>query len=273
MFEHISDRTGLIRSEAPLTTDYSPPSPVNRAQELDRIVDAVGPVTQRRQPENLLVYGPAGTGKTLLVDHVFSKMEDETRVTTVSINCWQYNTRSSLLTELLIQLGYPAPRKGKPVDALLAKLQQWIDKHRGVLVALDEFDQLTDQAAVAYDFQEVNDTADNPIGVLMVSNQPPTALELNARSRSRLAYHALELSPYSKQDLIEILHQRVDAAFHDDVVTNEAVERIAAAVATQNSDCRDALTLLRRAARQAEQDGADAVSLTHITQSIDHARS
>ena len=55
---------------------------------------------------------------------LFDRMEEETTSKSVYINCWQYNTRPSLLTELLIQLGYPAPRKGKPVDELLSKIRE-----------------------------------------------------------------------------------------------------------------------------------------------------
>jgi len=268
MFEHAADQSALLRSEAPLTTEYTPTAPVQRTDELDRIAAAVRPLVHRDQPENLLLYGPAGTGKSLLVDHVLTNLAEETRVATVHVNCWQYNTRSSLLTELLVQLGYPAPRKGKPVDALLARLREWVDKHPGVLVALDEFDQLTDQAAVAYDLHETGAATDTPVGVLLVSNHDPRSLELDPRSHSRLAYRPLELRPYSKQDLIEILHQRVEQAFHQDIVTAEAVERIAGAVATQNGDCREALTLLRRAARQAEQENVDAIAVSHVDQHL-----
>jgi cell division control protein 6 len=91
----------------------------------------------------------------------------------VYINTWQYNIRSSLLTELLIQLGCSAPRKGKPVDELLSKLREWLDKNRGVAVATDEFDQLEEDAEVVYDLQLLNQEADHHIGTILVSNKPP----------------------------------------------------------------------------------------------------
>lgn len=257
MFDHASNRTSLIRSETPLNTGYTPDHPVNRKKELDQIIDAIRPLTDRREPDNLLLFGPAGTGKTTLVNHVLCNLAEETRITTAYINCWQYNTRSSLLTELLIQLGYPAPRKGKPVDELLARLREWVDKHHGAVVALDEFDQLSDQAAVAYDLQEVSDTADHSLGLLLVSNQPPAQLELGPRSQSRLAYQPLAVRPYTEQDLAAILCHRADQAFSPDTVTDDAIDRIATTVAAQNGDCREALAILLRAGRLAEQDNAE----------------
>lgn len=85
--------------------------PIGREEEIERIADAVRPLTQNQESEDLLVYGPAGSGKTTCVKHVFTKLEQETAVTTITINCWNYNTRSAILTQLLIELGYPAPRK------------------------------------------------------------------------------------------------------------------------------------------------------------------
>ena len=264
MFEHSTHSETLIRSESPLTTEYTPAAPVDRTTVLGRIAEAVRPLTSRRQPENLLLFGPSGTGKTLLVNHVLANLAEETRVGTAFINCWQYNTESSLLTELLIQLGYPAPRKGKPVDALLAKLRELLNKQHGAVVALDEFDQLSAQTRVAYHLREVSDAAENDVALLLISNQPPSSLQLEPRSQSRLLFQPLEVRPYTEEDLVEILHARVNEAFHDNTVTDESVERIAATVARQSGDCREALNLLLRAARLAERNNADTVTVAHV---------
>lgn len=176
---------GVLRLETYLTENYLPEDPVGRESKVQRIADAVRPFVRRRGPENLLVYGPAGVGKTTCVRHVFDRLDEETSVKTGYINCWQYNTRPSLRTELLIELGYPAPRKGKPVDELLAKLREWLDKNRGVAVALDEFDQLDDSTGVIYDLQLVNSEAENQVGITMVSNRDPRQVQLDPRSRSR----------------------------------------------------------------------------------------
>lgn len=170
-----------------------------------------------------------------------NQLEEETRVKAVCINCWQYNTRPSLLTELLIQLGYPAPRKGIPVDELLSKLREWLDKNRGVAVALDEVDQLDAKTQVLYDLQLVNEEATNPLGLVLVSNRPPSRIELDPRSRSRLSCHPLQFTSYTKDQLQEILEQRVEQAFRPGAVADGVVEQIAEAVAADNGDCRQAI--------------------------------
>lgn len=146
MFENKSKNgKGVLRSETYLTSSFEPEEPVGRDSEIQRIASAVRPLSKQRTGENLLIHGPAGIGKTTCTKHVFQQLDDQTRVKAIYINCWQYNTRSSLLTELLIKLGYPAPRKGKPVDELLSKIREWLDKSHAAAIALDEFDQLDER--------------------------------------------------------------------------------------------------------------------------------
>jgi len=255
MFNKSMKRGGVLRSEAYLTPDHIPDEPVGRNREIERIADAVRPLTKRKKPENLLVYGPAGVGKTTTVKHVFNQMEEQTTAKAVYINAWQYNTRPSLLTELLIQLGYPAPRKGKPVDELLSKIREWLDKNRGVALAIDEFDQLDEKTEVIYDLQMVNEQADSSLGVVMVSNQPPERVQLDPRSQSRLNCQTLQFNSYNAPQLQEILEKRVEQAFKPGTVPDEVIEEIAETVAENSGDCRKALETLLRAGRKADRKG------------------
>ncbi|WP_309484940.1 Cdc6/Cdc18 family protein [Halorhabdus salina] len=256
----------MLRSETYLNTSYHPDQPVGRDADIDRIANAVRPLTRRKQPENLLVHGPAGVGKTTCVKHVFDRLESETSARSVYINCWQYNTRSSLLTQLLIELGYPAPRKGKPVDELLSKIREWLDKKRNVAVALDEFDQLEQRTEVIYDLQMLNEKADNKIGLVMVSNQHPSKLQLDPRSRSRLNCQTLQFKPYTADQLRNILETRVEQAFRPGTVPDEVIEEIAETVAENSGDCREALEVLLRAGRQADREGRSKVTIKQIEQ-------
>ena len=225
MFQDSHPQNGILRSETYLTTNYEPEDPVRRETEINRIADAVRPLIRRKTPEDLSVYGPAGVVKTTCVKHVFDRLESETSAKAVYINAWQYNIRPSLLTELLIKLGYPAPRKGKPVDELLSKLKKWLDKNRGVAVAIDEFDQLQEKTEIIYDLQMLNQEAENSLGIVMVSNQPPSKVQLDPRSRSRLNCQTLQFNSYNAPQLQEILTKRVEQAFKPGTVPDEVLEK------------------------------------------------
>lgn len=255
MFKNTDDENRIFRDESVLLSDHDSIEPIGREDEIDKIASSLEPLSHRRKPENLLVYGPSGVGKTTCVNHVFQNLEAETRVKTVWINCWQYNTRPSLLTELLVQLGYPAPRKGKPVDELLSKLCEWLDKNRCIAVALDEFDQMNGETEIAYDLQLLNENADNQLGVVMISNQPSSKIELDPRSQSRLDYQTIEFQSYTRDELVTILKDRVEKAFYPGTVSDTTLERIAELNSDDEGDCRKAIAHLLRAGRMAEREG------------------
>lgn len=263
MFESTSGK-GVLRSESYLSNTYHPEDVIGRDREINQVAAAVKPLTKRHKPENLLIFGPAGVGKTTVTRHVFNQLESQSSVKTVYINAWQYNTRSSLLTELLIQLGYPAPRKGKPVDELVSKISEWLGKNRGVAVAIDEFDQLKHQTEVIYDLQIANSEAENPLGLTMISNKSPTQIELDPRSRSRLSCQTLKFNPYTAHQLEEILEKRVEQAFRPGTVSEKVIRQISEYVAEESGDCRKALDILLKVGRKADRNSESQVSADHL---------
>lgn len=255
-----SDRDRIFRSEKYLSQSYVPETAIGREEEKQKILKTLNLLTKRKQPEHLLIHGRSGTGKTTCVKQVIHQIEQETSTKTAYINCWQYNTRPSLLTELLRQLGYPIPRKGKPIDELLEKLQEWLNKYRNAAVVLDEFDQLQDRTEVIYDLHLVSNEAENNLGLVMISNKNPSQLEMDPRSYSRMNHHTLEFEPYSIDELIEILNNRIESAFQPGTVSEEIPRTIAEKVADNGSDCRHSFQQLLQAGRRAAQEGAREVT-------------
>lgn len=268
MFDGPQTKNTLFQCETRLTPDYMPEEPIGREHEIEEIANAVRPLIRKKPAENLLVHGPAGAGKTTTVKHVMQQLEEESSVKPVCINCWQYNTRSSLLSHLLIELGFPTPRKGRTVDELILKLEEWLDKNRSIALVLDEFDQLRDQNDVVYDFKEISKVTSNEIGLILVSNKPPKDLALDARSESRLSYRTLHFQPYDKEDIRDILKNRARHAFNRKSVSEEVFKAIAEITSQQSSDCRQALAMLLAAGRKAEQEHAQQITLRHIDQEI-----
>lgn len=266
VFDQQTREKSLFQCENRLTPDHIPDEPIGRDEEIDQIANAVRPLIRKKPAENLLVHGPAGTGKTTTVSHVLQQLEEETNVKTVSINCWQYNTRSSLLSHLLIELGYAAPRKGKPVDEIIIKLQEWLDKNRSIALVLDEFDQLQEQAEIVYDLIELSAETSNELGLVLVSNKPPSDLQLDPRSQSRLSYNTVHFQRYDVDDLRQIIKERAEHAFNSKTITDNVIHVIAEKVAQENGDCRKALSLLLSAGRKADQENAQQVALRHIPQ-------
>lgn len=253
----------LFRDASVLTDGYTPETLIRRDESMAQLRAAVQPVAHRNPPDNVLVVGATGTGKTTVVSHVLNAVEQETRVRTALLNCWQYNTRPAILAELLIQLGYP---EGDPVDERLITFQELLAKSNGFIVALDEFDQCTHQTEIIYDLQAAATQTDQELGLILVGNQPLASLDLDPRSHSRLDCRVISLKPYTADELAAILHNRIETAFHRGVITPDAVDRIANTIADAGGDCRQALGLLLRAGRIAEDEQAAEVTVDHVEQ-------
>jgi cell division control protein 6 len=148
------------------------------------------------------------------------------------------------------------------VDELLSKLREWLDKNRGVAVAIDEFDQLEEKTEIIYDLQMLNQEADNSLALVMVSNQPPSKVHLDPRSQSRLNCQTLQFNSYNAPQLEKILKKRVEQAFKPGTVPDEVLEEIAEQVAENSGDCREALEKLLRAGRKADQRDEDLLSIS-----------
>jgi len=146
------------------------------------------------------------------------------------------------------------------VDELLSKLREWLDKNRGVVVAVDEFDQLEEKTEVIYDLQMLNEESENSLGLVMVSNQPPSRVQLDPRSQSRLNCQTLQFNSYNAPQLQKILEKRVEQAFKPGTVPDEVIEAIAENVAENSGDCRKALERLLRAGREADQENLSEVT-------------
>ncbi|MDS0476851.1 AAA family ATPase [Natrinema sp. 1APR25-10V2] len=272
MFGDSERSTQLFSDESALSTRYTPDTVIGRDQERQALEMALAPLTRRTAPENVVVYGPAGVGKTTTVTHVCQRLEQQSQVQTVQINCWQYNTRSALLSQFLIDLGYPAPRKGRSIDELLRQLHEWVAKHQCLAVVLDEFDRHQAQTDIIYDLHHVSADVDNELGIVLISNRPPAEIQLDPRSQSRLNYRPVHFPRYDADQLYTILQDRAATAFHPDTVTDDTLQRIVDRVAGSNGDCRHAIELLHRAGRIAERDQADAVTPEHVEQSFNPAR-
>ncbi|MFP9061714.1 Cdc6/Cdc18 family protein [Natrialbaceae archaeon A-chndr2] len=269
MFDRSTPRkNSVLRSEAVLSPSYIPEKPVGRKSEIQFIADTLRPLTHRQQPEHLIVHGPSGTGKTTCVRYVLNHLEKETSTKAVSINCWRYNTRASLLTTLLVRLGYPIPRKGRPIDNLLSKVREYLDKHHGIAVVLDEFDQLKAKTEVFYDLHLASTEAKHSVGIVMVSNQDPSRIQFGPRSRSRLTYRQLEFKPYTTSQLAKLLNNRVEHAFTPGSVSNEIIQAVADRVAEKTGDCRNGLEILLRSGRKANQMNDHKLTREHIEAAI-----
>jgi len=268
IFSRMGSDASLFRNEAALAPDYLPDAILHREAQVKEIAYAVSPATRGRKPQNAIVIGPPGTGKTCCCRHVLSQLAEYSgRSLPIYINCWEYTTRHAVLTKVAEALGQAMPRRGIATDEILARIAEIVkNTDRILVVVLDEVDRLlaSSESKVLYDLTRAQEVFSARVGVIGVTNDAQALAKLDNRIRSSLASVPVNFEAYTPAQLKDILRERAKLALADGVLTEEVIPLCAAFGARAGGDARIAIECLRRAAQLAESEGLSQVTAQHV---------
>lgn len=273
LFARASAEHSLFKDERVLYTEFVPLQLPHRNQEINDLVYALKPAAEGKKPHNLFIFGTTGTGKTVTAKFVLNQLQEfSDRVKGLYVNCFEFNTRQMVLSELVNFLGMPVPRRGVSSAELHTKLLEVLKNSKVIpIIVLDEADQLLfrDGAELLYDVLRVNEMQKNFIGVMMISNDDTIPSKLEDRIKSSLAPDTIVFNPYSPEQLKDILKERVELAFHPEKIGKEVVNVAAAHAAKCGGDVRIAIEVLLKAGRLAEKNNSNLVEVEHVRAVLD----
>jgi cell division control protein 6 len=253
----------MITNARVLQADWVPREIVHRNPEKNLLQTALQPVADGGRPEDALITGPSGAGKTCLARYSLQQIEEERLdIHTKHVDCWAASKPFRVLLELLDPV---APthdiHRTTARDTMLSRLR---DVDAPYLVVLDEADQLGDPGLLGelYSIPKLT--------LVLVTNDEQSLSGLfdeRLRSRFRSGVH-VHCDSYSLDTLVSILNRRARGALEPGAVERPQLERIADAAA---GDARRAISILRRAARRAMDDEAGVIDGSHITPAIPEA--
>ncbi len=254
----------IFKNEEVLSFEYLPEFLPHRENQIKQLARNLMPASKGRKPQNTFIFGPSGIGKTAVVKFVFREFENYSGIKTVYINCWDFNTAQAILTETVLRLGFPVPRRGWAKDEILSRLIEVLGKSKkGLIICLDEVDQLIFKSQeVLYDLLRLNQYVKNPIGIVFVSNNPHIFANLEERIKSSLSIEEIEFKPYSLMEMKDILEERIKEGFFKVesgvglIVANHAVKK--------GGDVRVGLECLLKAGRIAEEENANMLKVEHV---------
>ncbi|MEM5793594.1 MAG: hypothetical protein QXY45_04560, partial [Candidatus Aenigmatarchaeota archaeon] len=192
------------------------------------------------------------------------------KIKTIFINTWDNNTAPALLTKIVLELGYPIPRRGLSKDEILEKLIELLKKRsKPIVIGLDEVDQLIkkDDSAL-YDLLRINQYVDTPVGLVMISNYENIFSEVEPRIKSSLSIEDLKFKGYNLEEMKDILNERCREAFRPGVVQEGVVLVCANHAINRGGDVRIGLECLRKAAKLCEEEGKDKILVDHVRRVI-----
>jgi cell division control protein 6 len=266
----------LFKNKGVLQVRYTPESIPHRDGQIKSIASILASTLRGERPSNLFVYGKTGTGKTLSVQYVSDEILKKAEELGVDVRFEYLNcklkkvadTEYRVLAALIRQLGGEIPSTGLPTDRVWAKFIELVDSKKQLIVfVFDEVDQMIKKmdSNFLYSFTRLNqELSQAQISLIGVSNEVTFLENIDPRVRSSLGEEEFVFHPYNAIQLQDILNERCEAAFKDDVVADGVIAKCAAYAAREHGDARRALDLLRIAAELSERDGMKAIGEEYI---------
>ena len=252
---------------------------VGRDDQLGRVIDNLKPVLQGQGIPDMLLSGPSGTGKSLIVHAVCKKIvelcESEGKTFGVlSINCEALKTADRAVYRLVkaaadnLGVDPGVPQTGISTDQKLERLYELIREHYdGVIFVLDEIDMLegpyqnAEFNSLIYQLSRVRRLGDfdGPISLTTITNYTDFRKELNSRAQSSYNPDDIFFDEYNAEQLRSILKHRRDA-FKKQALADDVIPLVAALGSQTHGDARKAIDLFRWAGELAERRGSNTVT-------------
>jgi cell division control protein 6 len=264
--------TEIYENRDALREDYQPDELVGRDEELERYKTALQPVINGEQPNNIFLYGKTGVGKTAgtryLLDHLVEDAAryDDIDLTVKMLNCDGLSSSYQIATRLVNKFRSDANQistTGYPRATVYDMLWNELDQCGGtIVIVLDEVDHIEDDS-ILYQLSRARangNLSEAKIGIIGISNDFSFRDDLSPKVKSSLCEEELQFPAYDAQELIEILSQRADVAFHDGVLEDGVIELCAAYGAKDAGDARQSLDLLMKTGDIARDHDTEVIS-------------
>jgi len=275
------DKNLIFKDKSLLQSNHKPNLIIHRDEQIKQIASILAPILRGEKASNLFLYGKTGTGKTLSIQYIKDvlynrvdnriKKEQDFELRIEYLNCKLKkvsDTEYRILAELIKKLGGEVPSTGLPTQAVYSKFIELIDnKKQLVVLILDEIDQTIKKISnnFLYNLTRLNsELSKSQICIVGISNNLTFLDDIDPRVRSSLSEEEIVFPPYNAIQIQDILKERAEKAFKENVLSEGVLAKCAAYAAREHGDARRALDLLRVAGELAEREGNKKINLTHI---------
>ena len=269
----------IIKNRDILHFTYIPDIILHRKSEQEQVTQSLLPILKQSRPSNLLVYGKPGTGKTLVVKKVLSKIQERVEKSKFPIKLVYSNSKEeTTLYGLLVSLGRQLdlnekelPTTGLAISEVFKRLLAKIDEGKlNAIFVIDEIDYLAQLVAktgkdILYQLTRANERlTQGSLTLVGISNDLTFKEKLDPRVISSLGEEEVVFTNYDVEQIKKILEERIVESFIEDSVEEPALNLIAALAGGEHGDARRAIDLLRVAGELAERQQSDKVTAEHV---------
>jgi len=240
--------------------DYIPERTPHREEEIEELGRYLVNTFERGDFRPPILIGPSGTGKTLAVIKSLERLRNNPiygpHIITNIINTMITNSTYAVVKSI-VSLLYPVPERGLSISDLLKKLEsELVATDRKYVVCLDDADDIIrrDKGRIVYLLTRINEAVgEDLIYPIFVVRDYKTILTLPDYIRSKVGGLIMKFYPYTRDQLRDIITERVERGLKPETITSNAIET--AAIISERiygGNAREMINLIYRSAIYAE---------------------
>ena len=274
-----TDDTRLMRAADALNPIAHPTEPTGRGLVIEQLLDVLDPVFDGNSPPDCYVWGPKGSGKSVVVHGLFAHLDrlvgraagriyTSTRTESVPdiafvyVDGRQAKTGFALLHAVLDSLTLePVPKQGVGAETMQRRLADRLKPtDKRVVVAVDHVaePETLSVETVCEQFEPF----ESSVSVVVTGRRPPAETAVSALRDCQ----TVECSAYRRHTLIEVLTARQSDGLSNAAISHEQLRELAD---WADGDAHDALAALFSGALIADQHDHGRIETADLTAGID----
>ena len=270
-------RPTVFKDESPLSLEFIPSRLPHREEQM-RFLTQLFRFTLENPfsiSQRVLITGDVGTGKTVLTQRFGTDLIRAARSRKINLHYIHVNCREAkgslfmIIKRVLTHFEPEFPKRGFAPEELLHTLMDMLDdKNIHLILALDELEHLIrmEGATPIYNLTRIQEErVGKPIrlSLICILREMEYVQKLDKSTIDTLQRNIVRLDKYNARQLISILKDRVDLAFKENAMEDEALQLVAD-IGEQSGDARYSIELLWRAGKYADSEGVKRVSTDHV---------